>query len=138
MCSCVTGANDYKMINFMINKDKDVVFDLHNGIVHYITGDGINKRSRLGRKERALLLFLIENQNKIISKDLILEKVWHDRIVFENTASVTLSNIRRLLRKADEDCACLTTISGSGYIFIPNKSGFTLESRAITQCITPY
>ncbi|MCX9134851.1 helix-turn-helix domain-containing protein [Aeromonas veronii] len=115
------------MSYIMINKKKAVTFDLHSGIVEYVTSNGAIQRSRLGKKERHLLLFLIENQNKIVSKENILESVWHDRVVCENTASVTLSNIRKFLKKADEDCACLTTISGSGYVFIPSKSGFILE-----------
>lgn len=120
------------MVNCMFNKSKGVFFDLHNGVVQYCTNHGTMQRSRLGKKEKALLLFLIANQNKILSKEVILEQIWHDRIVCENTASVTLSNIRRLLKKADEDCACLTTVSGSGYIFNPAKSGFTLESRDLS------
>lgn len=111
----------------MINKNKAVTFDLHGGIVEYINSGGGIQRSRLGRNERNLLFFLIANQNKIVSKEDILESVWHDRVVCENTASVTLSNIRKFLKKADEDCACLTTISGVGYIFMPSKSGFILE-----------
>lgn len=121
------------MINYMLNKKRGVVFDLSSGIVQYKTPHGAIQRSRMGKKEKALLLFLIENQNKVISKDLILEKIWHDRIVGENTASVTLSNIRRLLKKADEDCSCLITISGAGYIFNPSKSGFVFETESIYQ-----
>lgn len=121
------------MVNSMINRQKGVLFDLQNGVVQYITSNGVTRRSRLGKKEKELLLFLIANQNKILSKDVILEEIWHDRLVCENTASVTLSNIRRLLKKADEDCACLTTISGTGYIFNPSKSGFTLEERDLSE-----
>ncbi|MFQ2112437.1 transcriptional regulator [Aeromonas veronii] len=116
----------------MFDKNRRVFFDLHNRVVQYSTNNGTMQRSRLGGKERALLIFLIENQNKIVSKEVILEKVWHERIVCENTVSVTLSSIRRLLKKADEDCACLTTVSGLGYIFNPEKSGFILESRDLS------
>lgn len=115
------------MYSMMINKEKGVSFYLQTGIVEYsIFGGGV-MQSRLGKKERDVLIYLIDNNNRLISKDEILHKVWINRIVCENTVAVALSNIRKFLKKADENCACLTNISGSGYIFNPAKSGFKLE-----------
>ncbi len=120
------------MVNCISNKEKGVFIDLRNGIIQYTTPHGGIHKSRLGKKERDLLLFLIEHKGSIITKNKILEHVWRDRVVCENTASVTLSNIRKIFRKADEDCACLRTVSGVGYVFSPEKSGFVLDCRDMT------
>lgn len=113
----------------MVNRDKGVTFDLQNGIVEYRALGGLLVQSRLGKKDRDVLIYLINNVGRLISKDEILHSVWTNRIVCDNTVSVSLSNIRKFLRKADEDCSCLTNVSGSGYIFNPAKSGFRLEKQ---------
>lgn len=119
----------------MVNKSKSVFFDLQTGIVEYKVISGNTMQSRLGKKDREVLMFLIKNIDRLVSKDQILESVWSNRIVCDNTVSVSLSNIRKFLKKADEDCSCLTNISGSGYIFSPGKSGFKLE-RKIDDLVT--
>ncbi|WP_429206242.1 winged helix-turn-helix domain-containing protein [Aeromonas veronii] len=113
----------------MVNRDKGVTFDLQNGFVEYKALGGLLVQSRLGKKDRDVLIYLINNVGRLISKDEILHSVWTNRIVCDNTVSVSLSNIRKFLRKADEDCSCLTNVSGSGYIFNPAKSGFRLEKQ---------
>lgn len=114
------------MYTMMTNKKRGVTFDIATGIVQYKTQDNSVMQSKLGKKEREVLAFLVRNIGRIVSKEDILQHVWANRIVCENTASVALSNIRKLLRKADCDCACLISVSGSGYIFNPAKSGFLL------------
>ncbi|QXC32391.1 winged helix-turn-helix domain-containing protein [Aeromonas sp. FDAARGOS 1407] len=117
------------MYSKMINKSMCVSFDLQTGIVEYKVSNGNLMCSRLGKKDKDVLNFLIRNVGRLISKDEILENVWSNRIVCDNTVAVSLSNIRKFLKKADEDCSCLTNVSGSGYIFNPAKSGFRLEKE---------
>ncbi|MGS3153247.1 transcriptional regulator [Aeromonas sanarellii] len=117
------------MYSKMINKTMCVSFDLQTGIVEYRVSNGNLMCSRLGKKDKDVLNFLIRNVGRLISKDEILENVWSNRIVCDNTVAVSLSNIRKFLKKADEDCSCLTNVSGSGYIFNPAKSGFRLEKE---------
>ncbi|MFQ2048389.1 transcriptional regulator [Aeromonas veronii] len=117
------------MYSKMINKSMCVSFDLQTGIVEYKVSNGNLMCSRLGKKDKDVLNFLVRNVGRLISKDEILENVWSNRIVCDNTVAVSLSNIRKFLKKADEDCSCLTNVSGSGYIFNPAKSGFRLEKE---------
>ncbi|WP_421307199.1 winged helix-turn-helix domain-containing protein [Aeromonas veronii] len=117
------------MYSKMINKSMCVSFDLQTGIVEYKVSNGNLMCSRLGKKDKDVLNFLIRNVGRLISKEEILENVWSNRIVCDNTVAVSLSNIRKFLKKADEDCSCLTNVSGSGYIFNPAKSGFRLEKE---------
>lgn len=69
--------------------------------------------------EYRLLLYLIENKNKVLSKDQILHHIWDSsgKFVDDNTVSV---NIRRLRTKIEADPAApcfLKTVYGLGYLW---------------------
>ena len=73
----------------------------------------------LSRVEYQLLLYLMENRNRVLSKEQILEHVWDSqgKFVDENTLSV---NIRRLRAKIEEDPghpARVRTVHGIGYVW---------------------
>ncbi len=73
----------------------------------------------LSRVEYQLLLYLMENRNRVLSKEQILEHVWDSqgKFVDENTLSV---NIRRLRAKVEEDPghpARIRTVHGIGYVW---------------------
>lgn len=73
----------------------------------------------LSRVEYQLLLYLMENRNRVLSKEQILEYVWDSqgKFVDENTLSV---NIRRLRAKIEEDPghpARIRTVHGIGYVW---------------------
>lgn len=69
--------------------------------------------------EYRLLLYFMENQGQVLSKEQILARVWDQdgKFVDENTLSV---NIRRLRVKIEEDSAnpqYIRTVHGLGYMF---------------------
>ncbi|WP_170949751.1 winged helix-turn-helix domain-containing protein, partial [Enterobacter hormaechei] len=99
------------------------------GLFSLRASDGVFQTYRLGSKECAILELLSHNKETIVSRDEILQHVWKERFVCENVVSVALSNIRKIIRKVDEDCLCLSTISGKGYIFTPHKSGLYCEPQ---------
>ena len=73
----------------------------------------------LSRVEYQLLLYLMENRNRVLSKEQILEHVWDSqgKFVDENTLSV---DIRRLRAKIEEDPghpARIRTVHGIGYVW---------------------
>jgi DNA-binding winged helix-turn-helix (wHTH) protein len=111
----------------LVNKDKNIIFDLSTGFFRFMRADGTVQTYRIGSKECAILEFLSNNIEEVVSKDEILQNVWKERFVCENVVSVALSNIRRMLKRIDEDCLCLTTISGKGYVFNPQKSGLHFD-----------
>ncbi|MCH7372180.1 MULTISPECIES: winged helix-turn-helix domain-containing protein [Aeromonas] len=114
---------------YLVNKDKSIVVDLMNGTFTflYFAGTQQSQIIRMGSREASVLRYLVSNSGYLVSKDEILNSVWHGRIVCENTVSVALSNIRKLLRRVDQDCRCLVTVARAGYIFYPYRSGFTVE-----------
>ncbi|WP_338891844.1 winged helix-turn-helix domain-containing protein [Aeromonas rivipollensis] len=114
----------------LINKDRNVIVDLDNGTFTFLFFAGTDQLQviKMGTREAGVLRYLVRNSGYLVSKDEILNSVWHGRIVCENTVSVALSNIRKLLRRVDPDCRCLVTVARAGYIFYPYRSGFTIEN----------
>ncbi len=73
----------------------------------------------LSRQEYRLLLYFLENQSHVLSKEQILERVWDSdgKFVDQNTVSV---NIRRLREKIEDDPSVpkhIRTVHGIGYIW---------------------
>ena len=67
-----------------------------------------------------LLVFLVENSGRVVSKEEILEKVWANRFVEEANLSVQISALRKALGETREEPQYLLTIPGVGYKFIGN------------------
>ncbi|MCP1995879.1 response regulator transcription factor [Flavobacterium sp. HSC-61S13] len=74
-----------------------------------------NKNIDLSPREYKLLLFLLENKNKAVSRTLILNAVWG--INYENNTNVVDVYISYLRNKIDEtDMKIIHTIKGTGYM----------------------
>lgn len=65
-----------------------------------------------------LLLFLIENRDRCVSKDDIFTAVWKDRIVSETTLSSRIKSVRQLLGDDGKEQKYVRTIHGRGFQFV--------------------
>lgn len=95
-------------------KVKDIILDKSNCKIYK---DG--REVAVSAIEYKLLLYLMENQGQVLSKDNILMNIWDNdgKFVDENIVSV---NIRRLRIKIEEDSSnpqYIKTIHGLGYMF---------------------
>jgi DNA-binding response OmpR family regulator len=71
---------------------------------------------RLTRREFELLRFLIENRNRVLSRDRLLERVWGlDRQVETRSVDVHVGRLRGKLGPAGRQ---IETIIGMGYRFV--------------------
>ena len=71
---------------------------------------------RLTRREFELLRYLVENRNRVISRDRLLEQVWgYDRFVETRSVDVHVGRLRSKLRDAGRQ---IETVVGLGYRFI--------------------
>src|SRR3984957_17319518 len=68
----------------------------------------------LGGRAFDVLMALIEASGAVVSKDALMERVWPDRIVEENSLQAQISALRRAFA-ADRDL--IRTIAGRGYQF---------------------
>jgi DNA-binding response OmpR family regulator len=73
-------------------------------------------------KEYKLLLFLVENPNKILSKERICQVIWgEDFIGLDNTISVHIRKIRLKIEKDPSKPQWIKTVIGLGYKFVPAR-----------------
>jgi DNA-binding response OmpR family regulator len=78
-----------------------------------ISVDG--KSVRLTRREFELLRFLVENKNRVLSRDRLLERVWgYDRFIETRSVDVHVGRLRAKLGPAGQQ---IETVIGLGYRF---------------------
>ena len=71
---------------------------------------------RLTRREFELLRFLVQNRNRVISRDRLLERVWgYDRLVETRSVDVHVGRLRSKLGTAGSQ---IETVVGLGYRFV--------------------
>ena len=71
---------------------------------------------RLTRREFELLRFLVDNRNRVISRDRLLERVWgYERLVETRSVDVHVGRLRAKLGAAGRQ---IETVVGLGYRFI--------------------
>jgi DNA-binding response OmpR family regulator len=90
----------------------NVSFDLENSLAS-IEGRILN----FTRKEFDILFFLAENMNRVVSKIILVEHLWGDKINTEESFNFLFSHIKNIKRKLVEANAELTirTVYGLGY-----------------------
>ena len=70
---------------------------------------------RLTRREFELLRFLVENRNRVLSRDRLLERVWgYDRFIETRSVDVHVGRLRAKLGVAGQQ---IETVIGLGYRF---------------------
>src|SRR5687768_13153219 len=73
---------------------------------------------RLTKREFELLRFLVENRNRVLPRDRLLERVWgFDRQVETRSVDVHVGRLRGKLRQAGRQ---IETVIGMGYRFVEN------------------
>lgn len=72
----------------------------------------------LTQKEFELLLFLIENPNRVFSKEELYEKIWgYDALSDTTTITVHIARIREKIQPRPESRQYIETVWGAGYRF---------------------
>lgn len=72
----------------------------------------------LTQKEFDLLLFLVENPNRVFSKEVLFERVWgYDSLSDASTVTVHIARIREKIEDNSEGHAFIETVWGAGYRF---------------------
>jgi DNA-binding winged helix-turn-helix (wHTH) protein len=87
------------------------VLDLERGAL--LAADG--KELPLRPKSFALLLLLVENAGRLMSQEAIMESLWPNVFVTENSVCQCVRDIRDAL--GSEACQTLRTVTRRGYLF---------------------
>src|SRR5271169_696047 len=64
-----------------------------------------------------VLLFLVQNPNRLVTKEELLQAVWGDTFVEEGNLTQYISHLRKALGDNAEDSRLIVTIARKGYQF---------------------
>ena len=94
-----------------VYRGKHLVADF-DAVAVSVDGDPV----RLTRREFELLRYLVENKNRVLSRDRLLERVWgYDRLVETRSVDVHVGRLRGKLGNAGRQ---IETVVGLGYRFV--------------------
>lgn len=74
----------------------------------------------IGLKPKAfdLLATLVENRDRVVSKNDLLDRVWENQFVEENNITVHIAALRKALGETKKDNRFILTVPGTGYQFV--------------------
>ena len=106
-----TEASNSTRTEAFVYRGKHLVADF-DAVAISVNGESI----RLTRREFELLRYLVENRNRVLSRDRLLERVWgYDRFVETRSVDVHVGRLRGKLRDAGRQ---IETVVGLGYRFV--------------------
>lgn len=76
---------------------------------------------KLTSLEFKLLAYLIQNANRVISKQELFEKVWEDKFTGDGTLNVHIRKIREVIERDPSNPEYVITVWGDGYKFSGGK-----------------
>jgi eukaryotic-like serine/threonine-protein kinase len=80
----------------------------------------------LNRRAFDVLLYLVRNPGRVLTKEELLKNVWPDAFVDENSLAQSISVLRKALAGQPGEASYILTVSGRGY-------QFTCPVRSLTQ-----
>lgn len=109
------GQTGYSKTNSYSDNRLNVDFDSKQ-----VTVDG--KPAKLTSLEFKLLVYLIKNENRVVSKQEIFECVWKDKFTGDGTLNVHIRKIREAIERDPGSPEYILTVWGDGYKFCGRKS----------------
>lgn len=76
-----------------------------------------NNEIILTSMEYKLLIYLVENKNRVITKNQLFREVWNDFITSDGTLNVHIRRLREKIENDPNNPKFIKTIWGTGYIF---------------------
>ena len=91
----------------------------------YLRTDSANKavfvngtEKKITSIEYKLLEYLIENRNRLVTKNEIFDNVWNDKFTTDGTLNVHIRKIREAIEKDPQDPKYIVTVWKEGYKFV--------------------
>lgn len=76
------------------------------------------KAVQLGRKPLDTLLFLIENRDRVVTKESLRRNIWHSERIAASTIPMCIKEIRNALQDSASQPKFIQATRGRGYRFI--------------------
>ena len=115
------------------NKGRVIEYTAGNSAAENDTGiNSVNKNSickhinsacrcgtdlKIKTMEYKLLIYLIQNRNRVVSKEEIFKNVWEDAITGDNTLNVHIRRLREKIEDNPNEPQYIQTVWGIGYSF---------------------
>jgi DNA-binding winged helix-turn-helix (wHTH) protein len=77
-----------------------------------------SERVQMGPQVFDLLVHLVENRERVVSKDDMLEAVWSGRIASESTLTSHINAVRKAIGDKGEDQRLIRTVARKGFRFV--------------------
>ena len=119
-----------RRVNFQESDSESEVFNFSDVVVdflkHEVKKNGI--KIELTLKEFELLEHLIKNKGKVVTRDLLLDKIWgYDYVGETRTVDVHIRHLRQKLETDDSNPKYIETVRGIGYRFNPDPTEWKSE-----------
>jgi eukaryotic-like serine/threonine-protein kinase len=119
---------------------KDTKSSLADGYLYRFGQFALDSRKRtvsradspisLTPKSFDVLLFLVQNPNRLVTKEELLQTVWGDTFVEEGNLTQYIYYLRKALGDNSEDSRLIVTIARKGYQFTADVTGAEAENIA--------
>ena len=83
-----------------------------------------------------ILVYLLVQRDRLVSKEELLQQFWKDTVVGEDVLANSIAEIRRALRDSSRDSQYLKTVPKRGYRFVGAVQEITSEALIATEQIT--
>lgn len=109
----------YRFEDFQLNKKNRALFRQ-------------GRQLHLSQRAFEILLFLVERNGQIVTKESLLEEIWEDSFVEEGNLAVQMSALRNLLGEKRGEYKYIQTVTGKGYCFVANVERQEVEKLSLT------
>ena len=99
-------------------KNKTIVFGSYRLQVESQILLNEDKEIRLPKRPFRILVFLIENRTRVVSRDELLDEFWDGHDVYDDALRKTIAAIRKALNDSQKPPRLIETHYGSGFRFI--------------------
>jgi eukaryotic-like serine/threonine-protein kinase len=91
----------------------------------------------LSPKSFEVLVVLIQNNGRLLTKDELMQQVWPDSFVEESNLTVNISSLRRALGETPGGQQYIETVPKLGYRFVAPVTAYRDGSKTIPPVLTP-
>src|SRR5215468_7282498 len=77
-----------------------------------------------------LLVFLLKNRERVVTRDDLLASVWSGRIVSDSTLASHINAVRKAIGDTGQDQRLLRTVARKGFRFVGDVSELQAEESA--------
>ncbi|MEM9393359.1 MAG: winged helix-turn-helix domain-containing protein [Pseudomonadota bacterium] len=107
-------------------------FTLDTDAAELVSPDGL---VHMERQPYSALVYLIENADRVVSREELIEAVWNGRFISDSAVSTVIKQVRKALGDNGTDQAFLRTVHGVGFRFVGRATQIapSIDASAKTQ-----